>query len=119
MADILITYKVLFQNRPVFILELKAPVELIYISTCQKANDQIRKWVADLRGKAILFDDLKLSLTNDSIGNCPIPILHGVSVMSTKLCFYHVPLSNMNYEIQSPVIECHLRIVNNTALDDW
>jgi len=117
-TDILVTYEVLFRNRPVFILELKAPAELVYISTRQKADDQMRKRVADLRGKAILFDDLKSSLTNDSIGNCPIPILHGVSAMGTRLCFYHVPSGNVDHEIQPPVIERHPRIVNDTAPDD-
>ena len=50
-ADFLVTYEVLLRNRPVFILELKAPAELVYISTRQKADNQMRKRVVDLRGK--------------------------------------------------------------------
>ena len=31
--------------------------------------------------------------TNCSIAYCPLPVLHGVSAMGTKLCFYQLPCS--------------------------
>ncbi|KAF9444434.1 hypothetical protein P691DRAFT_677586, partial [Macrolepiota fuliginosa MF-IS2] len=99
VVNFLVTYEVLPRNRPVFVLALKAPRELVYISNRQDADEQMRRRLADLRD------------------TCPIPTLHGVCTMGTRLCFYHVPSGNQNAVIYPPVIPRHCRA--STAIVHW
>ncbi|KAF9442196.1 hypothetical protein P691DRAFT_681983, partial [Macrolepiota fuliginosa MF-IS2] len=92
----LVTYEVL-RNRPVFVLALKAPRELAYISNRQDADEQMRRRLTDLRDTR------------------PIPTLHGVCAMGTRLCFYHVPSGNQNAMAHPPVIPRHLTYVADTV----
>ncbi|KAI8995688.1 hypothetical protein BD414DRAFT_249661 [Trametes punicea] len=71
-ADFLVTFEVMLEDQIVFILELKPPGDLRYISRCAAADRQIRARMVD-------------------VDNCPLPTLHAVSAMGTKLCFYKQP----------------------------
>lgn len=44
-----------------------------------------------------LFNSLKL-------GHCPIPTLHGVSAIGTRLCFYRLDLTQGRLQIMPPAI---------------
>lgn len=62
---------VLYDNKPVFILEHRAPQEMIRFCTQRdRADLQLRQRIEDLRPE------------------CPLPVLHAVSAFGTKLCFY-------------------------------
>ncbi|KAF8438484.1 hypothetical protein L210DRAFT_962355 [Boletus edulis BED1] len=57
-ADYIVAFEILFENKPVFILELKKPANLRFISLRQAADVQIRERMRDLADQ------------------CPIPTLH-------------------------------------------
>ena len=46
--DYIVTFEVFLENKPVFILELKKPADLAWISSRQAADVQIRERVGDL-----------------------------------------------------------------------
>ncbi|KAL4253898.1 hypothetical protein ABKN59_004211 [Abortiporus biennis] len=66
-----VSFKVTFKDQPVLILELKHPSNLRYASKRRLADHQSR--------------DLIVQLNED---HCPLPVLHVISAMGTKLCFY-------------------------------
>ncbi|KAL6308958.1 hypothetical protein BKA93DRAFT_724946 [Sparassis latifolia] len=68
--EYVVLFEIVVENRPIFILEVKEPVDLEYVSARESADDQIRHCIEDL------------------VGRCPIPTLHAVSAMGTRLCFY-------------------------------
>jgi hypothetical protein len=47
-SDYVVMFEVSLQNKPVFILELKPPRDIEFISTRQAADEQIRERVGDL-----------------------------------------------------------------------
>ncbi|KAF8332513.1 hypothetical protein F5887DRAFT_996703 [Amanita rubescens] len=62
-----------FMVAPLLVLQLKAPGDLQSRSTREASDRQIRT-----------------RMTNLSV-RCPIPVLHGISAMGTRLCFYTKP----------------------------
>ena len=49
-SDYIVTFEIFLATRPVFILELKTPMDINYVSTRQLANEQIRRRLGDLGG---------------------------------------------------------------------
>lgn len=47
-SDFIVTFEVSIDNKPIFILELKSPADLAWISTRQSADDQVRARMGDL-----------------------------------------------------------------------
>ncbi len=47
-TDYIVYYEVLLENVPVFVLELRAPTAINFISTGEEADNQIRKRLGDL-----------------------------------------------------------------------
>ncbi|KAI5119171.1 hypothetical protein M0805_008654 [Coniferiporia weirii] len=73
-----ISFEVLFEDRPVFILQLEKPTEIKVNSSRRLADEQIRRRMTDLAGE------------------CPIQTLHAVSAMGTRLCFYHIDTTDVD-----------------------
>ncbi|EMD38600.1 hypothetical protein CERSUDRAFT_49068 [Gelatoporia subvermispora B] len=97
VSDFIVSFEVFLQNRPVFILELKPPTHLTFISTRHAADRQIRERLSDLAGQ------------------CPIPMLHAVSAMGTRLCFYSLDTTDPNANILPLAIQRHPTRVSDTA----
>jgi hypothetical protein len=68
--DFIVEYQVFWGDAPVFILEIKTGPKLGLVSAREEADMQIRKRLRDL------------------VAICPLPTLHAVSAIGTKLCFY-------------------------------
>ncbi len=49
------------------------------------------------------------------LGRCPIPTLHAVSAMGTRLCFYHLDTTDVAADIIPLNIPRHPTRVNDTA----
>ena len=69
-VDFIVEYTVLYDNIPVFILEIKDPSTLKYISSRHKADRQIRYRITDLYPL------------------CRMPVLYGVSAYGTIISIY-------------------------------
>ena len=93
--DYVVLFEIFLANRPVFVLELKAPSSIEFISTRAEADEQIRTRLGDLAG------------------HCPLPTLHGVSAIGTKLCFYTIDKATM--EMTPQQIARHPTRVNDIA----
>ncbi|KAK0466272.1 uncharacterized protein EV420DRAFT_1510834 [Desarmillaria tabescens] len=93
----IMTFEIVFDNRPVFILELKNPEALKFVSSRGEADDQIRRRISDLRPY------------------CPISTLHAVSAIGTRLCFYQLDTADEEAEIKPLAIPRHPTRVNDTA----
>ncbi|KAJ3507673.1 hypothetical protein NLJ89_g6174 [Agrocybe chaxingu] len=76
-ADYVFFFEILLENKPVFVLELKAPSAIKFLSTRSGADAQIRTRLGDLAD------------------HCPLATLHGVSSIGTKLCFYTIDKATM------------------------
>jgi len=96
-SNYIIAFEVFLENRPVFILQLNKPADLNYISWRHAADEHIRERVGDL------------------VARCPIPTLHAVSAMGTRLCFYSLDTANVEASIVPLRIPRHPSIVNDTA----
>ncbi|KAF8130205.1 hypothetical protein EV363DRAFT_1490422 [Boletus edulis] len=96
-SDYFVTFEILFENKPVFILELTKPADLRLISLRKAADVQIRERLGDLADQ------------------CPIPTLHAVSAMGTQLCFYHLDTTDVPAYIKLDNIPKHPTNVNDTA----
>jgi hypothetical protein len=48
LSNRIVAFEVLLENKPVFILQLKKPADLNYISSRQAADEQIRERLGDL-----------------------------------------------------------------------
>ena len=90
-----VPFEIFLENKPVFVLELKAPSAIELISTRAEADDQIRTRLGDL------------------VGSCPLATLHGVSAIGTKLCFYTIDKATMDMIPEQ--IARHPTRVNDTA----
>ncbi|EJD08434.1 uncharacterized protein FOMMEDRAFT_25505 [Fomitiporia mediterranea MF3/22] len=99
--DWFVEFEVFFNNYPVFILELKKPTDIRYVSKRDEADEQIRRRLADLRR------------------DCPIPKLHAVSAMGPRLCFYHVDTTNPRALIVPHVKPRDPDFVNDAAPEEW
>ncbi len=69
-ANTIIEFEVVFEDNPVFFLQIKESQSLAVLSARGKADDQMRKRMRDLAP------------------NCPLDTLHGVSAFGTRLSFY-------------------------------
>ncbi|KAK0209586.1 hypothetical protein IW262DRAFT_1281482 [Armillaria fumosa] len=96
----IVTFEIMLSNMPVFILELKSPETLRLISSRCEADDQMRRRISDLCGKS---------------SYCPIPRLHAVSAVGTRLCFYELDTQDEEAEIKPLAISRHPTRVNDTA----
>ncbi|KAF9531424.1 hypothetical protein CPB83DRAFT_849006 [Crepidotus variabilis] len=63
-------FDVMHEDRIVFIVHLRSPGDIRYVSKRELADKQIRNRIRDL------LDD------------CPIPVLHAISAIGTQLCFF-------------------------------
>jgi hypothetical protein len=81
--DFMVYYEIMFNNKPVFALEIKDPKYLKWESARKEANQQILKRLE--------------SLSNQ----CPIPTLTALSAFGTKLRFYHVSKDRSLEDISS------------------
>lgn len=50
-SDFIVAFEVSHHNKPVFILELKSPADLDFISARQSADQQVRERLGDLAGE--------------------------------------------------------------------
>jgi len=97
-ADFIVCFEIYLKNLPVFIVELKDPSSILQISTRGEADDQIRRRMGDLAG------------------NCPLPTLHAVSALGTRLCFYRLDTTDLaNSDILPLPIARHPTRVNDYA----
>ncbi len=69
-ANTIIGFEVVFEDNPVFFLQIKEPQSLAVLSNREKADDQMRKCMRDLAPI------------------CPLDMLHGVCAFGTHLSFY-------------------------------
>jgi hypothetical protein len=76
-SNVSLEYTVFYDDKPVFVLQAKAPSRFRVISAREEADIQIRRRIRDLRGLAA------------------IPTLHGVSTFGTRLCFYSASESGL------------------------
>ncbi|KAH9023585.1 hypothetical protein EDB83DRAFT_2508217 [Lactarius deliciosus] len=86
-------YEVQFNEKPVFLLDLRRPGDLRYSLKRHEADYQIRTRMKALREE------------------CPLPVLHAVSAFGTRLCFYKM---HHNQPIE-PLIPAHPERVTDTA----
>ncbi|PCH39847.1 hypothetical protein WOLCODRAFT_161917 [Wolfiporia cocos MD-104 SS10] len=89
-----VTFAVLIEDRPVFIIKLRPPSDLRYASSRETADRQIRAHIKDIHG------------------DCSLPVLHAVSAMGTRLCFYQKPQVG---PVQPPFIETDPSFESDTA----
>ncbi|KAI6031071.1 hypothetical protein PISMIDRAFT_6504 [Pisolithus microcarpus 441] len=89
--------EVFIGTRPVFILELNARADLMYESLRQAADEVIRARLGGLASR------------------CPIPTVHAVSAMGTRLRFYHLDTTDVAGEIAPLSIPRHPTRVTETA----
>ncbi|KAK0183782.1 hypothetical protein F5146DRAFT_1079464 [Armillaria mellea] len=99
-ADFIVMFEILLHNKPVLILELQKPSHIMYSSTRQLADDQIRQRMGDVSGQ------------------CPIPTLHGISAIGTRLCFYRLDLNQAHLQIIPPAIPRDPRYIIDTAPEE-
>lgn len=69
-VDFCTIFIVRYKRHPVFSVEIKASGHIQHVSTRQAADEQMREGIINL------FDDVEIN------------VLHGVSAIGTKLCFY-------------------------------
>jgi len=86
-------YQVFWGDAPIFILEIRTGPKLGLLSAREDADLQIRRRLTDL------------------VGICPLPKLHAVSAMGTKLCFY----TAYNHAITPPRIVGDDQLTVDTA----
>ena len=97
--DFVVEYQVFWGDAPVFILEIKTGPKLRLVSAREEADHQIRRRLRDL------------------IGICPLPALHAVSAIGTKLCFY---TAQAEIGITPPKIAAERELITDTApIERW
>lgn len=97
-ADFIFCFEIYLKNLPVFIVELKDPSAILKISTRGEADDQIRRRMGDLAE------------------DCPLPTLHAMSALGTRLCFYRLDTTDLaNSGILPLPIARHPTRVNDYA----
>lgn len=69
-SNVSLEYTVFFDDKPVFVLQVKAPSRFRVISAREESDIQLRKRIRDL------------------LSSAAIPTLHAVSAFGTRLCFY-------------------------------
>jgi hypothetical protein len=97
-ADSTVGFEIQWNYAPVLILELRDPLDFIYISTRREADIQIRTRIGDLAER------------------WPLRTLHAISALGTRLCFYSVDTTDLaNAEILPLPIAPHPTRINNCA----
>jgi hypothetical protein len=92
--DPIFRYEVLFENKTVFMLDIKPPGQLRYMSELEEADQHIRRRLEDLKGWLISLIFFRggggtvLTTSFNSTEYSPMPVLHAVSTFGTRLCFY-------------------------------
>ncbi|KAI6041749.1 hypothetical protein EDC04DRAFT_2666926 [Pisolithus marmoratus] len=87
-ADVKVTFAVLLPDHIVFILELKPPSHLAFPSTREVAERQIRDRLKDVGSSRSLHCTHLGQLTVLDYTDFPLPTLHTISAMGTRLSFY-------------------------------
>ncbi|KAF8554395.1 hypothetical protein OG21DRAFT_1093527 [Imleria badia] len=115
----IIAFEILYENKPVFILQLRKPAGLQFVSSREEADTQIRERMGDLAGQLPTL--LRSFLTTYwNLGESLISTLHGVSAMGTRLCFYHLDTTDVEADIMPLNIPRHLGRVNDAApMERW
>lgn len=97
-ADFTVGFEIQWNYAPVLILELKDPLDFIYISTRREADSRIRTRIGDLAER------------------WPLRTLHAISALGTRLCFYSIDTTDLaNAEILPLPTAPHPTRVNNCA----
>ncbi|KAH9170956.1 hypothetical protein EDB89DRAFT_1853036 [Lactarius sanguifluus] len=104
-------YEVHFDERPVFLLELKRPGDLRYSFKRREADQQIRESMEALRGNTVLT-------AFDSKDECPLPV-HAVSAFGTGLCFYKMHHNQPIERIDSPIPASPKRATGTVPQECW
>lgn len=98
--DFVIEYLVLEDDLPVFVLEIKEPSKINFLSSRQEADLQIRKRLRDL------------------VDKCPIDELNGVSAFGSQLSFYSINKNTL--KILPRIIPQDIEMITDTApIDRW
>jgi len=101
-ADYIVLYEIQLRNMPVFVLELKPPNHLDSLSKRHDADAQLRDRMAHLSS------------------HCPLPTLHAVSAIGTRLCFYSLNLHEQTLVIVPRAIPRDPIVLTDTApADRW
>ncbi|KAH9023583.1 hypothetical protein EDB83DRAFT_1989775 [Lactarius deliciosus] len=93
-------YEVQFDDRPVFLLELKRPGDLRYSFKRREADQQIRESMEALRDE------------------CPLPV-HAVSAFGTGLCFYKMYHNQPIERTDSPIPAPPKRATGTVPQECW
>ncbi|KAJ6611583.1 hypothetical protein B0H10DRAFT_2055697 [Mycena sp. CBHHK59/15] len=99
-ADFIVTFRIIIRKVPVFVLELRPPADLKIQSGRMDADDQIRRRLVDLAA------------------DTPLSVLHAVSAIGTKLCFYTYTKGDQD-PISPPGIPYDRSRVNDVAPRKW
>jgi hypothetical protein len=103
VADFIVCFEIHLKNLPVLIVELKDPSAILQISTRREADDQIRRRMGDLAG------------------HCPLPTLHAISAMGTRLCFYSVDTTDLATAeiLPVPIVRHSTRVNDYAPAERW
>jgi hypothetical protein len=96
-VDFIIEFHVFYDAVPVFVVEVKGPSALVYPSTREEADVQMRGRLRDL------------------VGQCPLSNLRGVSAIGTKLCFYTARQTGNNLTVEPQRIPADPQLTTDTA----
>ena len=96
-VDFIIEFHVFYDSVPVFVVEVKGSSALVYPSTREEADVQMRGRLRDL------------------VGQCPLSNLRGVSAIGTKLCFYTARQTGNNLAIEPQRIPADPQLTTDTA----
>ncbi|KAI6137420.1 hypothetical protein F5141DRAFT_996724 [Pisolithus sp. B1] len=101
-GDTIVFFEIVLGTRLVFILRPQAPADLTHKSSHQAADEEI---IARLGALAEQY---------------PIPTLHAVSAMGTRLCFYHVDTTNAPADTIPLGIPRHpIRVSDTVPKERW
>ncbi len=114
-SDQIMTFEITLANQPGFILALKNPEALRFVSSRGEADDQIRRRISDLCCKSCCSLNFIEYISSNYTAYCPIPRLHAVSAVETRLCFYQRDATDKEAEIDPLAISRHPARVNDTT----
>jgi len=97
--DFVIEYVVLLQNMPVYILEIKEPSKIHFLSSRQEADKQIRTRLRDLREQ------------------CKLDIFYGTSAYGTQFCVYQSDKHNLISPLR--IVEDPELLVDTAPKERW
>lgn len=115
-------FDILYDDKPVFILEHRAPQYFQCGSERDDADLKLRQRIEYLRRKSssIFGAYWQYQLPSTPIAECPLPVFHAVSAFGTRLCFYRM---HHDQEIQPPFIcdseSATLRVTGLVPQNGW